>query len=135
MTQPRRQYSIVAPLSTHWRAATCAEAECPAYEHGWRTTVDVSTELGRRQARYIRKESGRSFTESSDMPGMVTFEFEAGQKCFAADQHRVRGERDNIFAVRSDDSVRGSATIHSGPDPWLDDFSTHQEALQRAIEG
>ena len=62
-TDAMKTYSIMAPKSTHFRKATCAEMDCPSYLHGWATIIDERTELGQEQAHYIRKLSGRKFTE------------------------------------------------------------------------
>ena len=35
-----KTYQIYSPISTHYRPATCAEVQCAAYEHGWRTRVE-----------------------------------------------------------------------------------------------
>lgn len=131
--RPQRQYLIAAPRSTHWRPATCAEVDCPQHVHGWRTVVDVSTELGQRQAHYIRRESGRRFTETQTGPTFWQFDFEPGQSCFG--QHSARTEMPHIFAMRPNTLERSTPRIHSGSDAWLDDFATHQESLRRAQEG
>jgi hypothetical protein len=133
-----KSYAISAPLSTHWHPVTCAEAACDAYEHGWQSFIDEAAELGQRQAHFIRRESGRRFTEERNEHGITVFTFEPGQECFASDRHKARNERQEKYLVRGGD-FRGNPTgerrIHSGPDPWLDDFSTHQDRLKRIIEG
>ena len=132
-----KTYQIVAPLSTHWRQATCAEAECAAYLNGWRTKVDEGSELGQSQAYFIRKLSGRGITEERDQDGTTVFTFLPGQRCFAPD-HKVRLEREEIFVVRDGDwrgNPRGtSPRIHSNGRNWVDDFSTHQQRLADAAE-
>lgn len=131
-----KTYQIASPLSTHTRVGTCAEADCPAHQHGWQTSVDESTDLGQKQAHYIRKESGRKFTERRTEVGLTAFAFEAGQTCFAT--HRVSLERPELYVVRGGDfrgNPRGEVFRHSGPDAWVDDFGTHQDQLARAIEG
>jgi hypothetical protein len=30
-----QSYQVLAPHETHWRPATCVEAECAAYTYGW----------------------------------------------------------------------------------------------------
>lgn len=126
-----KTYGIRAPLQTHWRPATCAEVECLAYQRGWRTTVDVRSELGARQAYYIRMHSGRSFEVSEvNELGMVTFTFPAGQKCFQ--EHRVPLERPQIFVVRGGDwrgNPRGEFRRHVRAADWVDDFAEHQDKL------
>src|SRR6476620_8795741 len=81
-----KTYEIRSPLATHYRDATCAEVDCEASAYGWRTTVDVGTELGRKQANYIRLLSARSFTVVENGT-LVSFTFPAGQACFV--EHKV----------------------------------------------
>jgi hypothetical protein len=136
--QAMKTYTISAPLSTHWHPVTCAEADCDAYVHGWRSFIDESAELGQRQAHYIRRESGRRFTEVRNEHGITEFTFEAGQTCFYSADHRARSERPERYIVRGGDwrgNPTGERRVHSGPDPWLDDFQTHQERIRRLREG
>lgn len=127
-----KTYGILAPRSTHWRPSTCAEVECPAWRSGWRTLVQVTTELGAQQAYYIRMHSGRAFTAGDpDADGMVTFVFPPGQQCFA--EHPKRLEREEIYVVRDGDwrgNPRGTApTRHKRAADWVDDFANHQDRL------
>jgi len=136
--QHMKTYVIAAPKATHYRPATCAEAECTAHLHGWRSTADESTELGRQQADYIRSSSGRRFTEHRDDTGLTVFTFEAGQVCFRGDEHTVRIDRPEIFLVRDGDhrgNPRGtSPRIHTTPQAWVDDFGEHQERIAETKE-
>lgn len=133
-----KTYEIRAPLTSHWRVGTCAEDNCAAYERGWRTTVDEGTDLGRGQAYYIRKQSGRKFVETrDDVSGTLTiFEFESGQKCFR--EHQVRLDRTELFIVRDGDfrgNPRGSEALkHARPADWVDDFAEHQATLADRLE-
>ncbi|MGH3680777.1 MAG: hypothetical protein ACRDT2_11090, partial [Natronosporangium sp.] len=95
--QAMKTYQVARPLPTHWRPASCAEVGCPAHAHGWQTTIDVATELGGRQANYIRLHSGRAFT-AAEAGTLVTFTFPPGQTCFR--RHQLPLEREPIFAVR-----------------------------------
>lgn len=124
-----KTYAIAMPIKTHYRDATCAEVECEANLQGWVTTVDVATELGRKQANYIRMASGRAFTPS-EAGTLVRFEFPAGQKCFA--QHRIALDRPQVFSVRDGDwrgNPRGTAPVQRRPEDWVDDFANHQQKL------
>lgn len=127
-----RTYAITAPRQTHWRAATCAEVGCAAHTHGWTTTVDISTELGQGQAYYIRRESGRSYTEETTGPGLVRFTFGPGQRCFRSDTHRVRTGRPEIFVVRGGDwrgNPVGDKRQHTRAEHWVEDFAEHQDRI------
>ncbi len=50
-------YAILAPRSTHYRRATCAEFECPDYVNGFALVADLATDLGQAQATYIRAQT------------------------------------------------------------------------------
>ena len=127
-----RTFQIVAPVSTHWRQATCEQANCPALQRGWTTTVDEQTDLGKQQAHYIRRESGRSFREERREDGLTSFRFSAGQDCFRP--HKIRVDRDEIFIARDGD-WRGNPTQsrrrYERADQWVDDFSAHQDNIAR----
>ena len=130
-----KTYAILQPEETHFRPATCEEAKCGATVNGWKTQVDESTELGQRQAHYIRKVSGRLFYEEHNVEGLTDFLFPAGQQCFA--QHRVSLERPALFMVRGGDwrgNPRGERRQHASPDDWVDDFAEHQDRLRTAFE-
>lgn len=135
--QAYKTFQIVAPIKTHFRKATCAEANCPHYLNGFRTRIDESTELGQRQAYYIRKESGRRFTEERDEVGLTVFTFEAGQRCFSSDDHRVRIEREEIFLTRGGDwrgNPTGERYQHTRSEFWTEEFAEHQQKLADRIE-
>lgn len=128
--QAYKTYQVVAPRSTHFRPATCAEVGCPAHGCGWRTVVDERTDLGQQQAHYIRAMSGRAFTAARDAAGLTTFTFEAGQACFQP--HRVRLDRPEHYLVRGGD-YRGNPTRavrrHVSAADWTEDFAEHQTRL------
>lgn len=131
-----KTYQLLAPVSTHRRPATCAEFGCEAMEYGWRTVVDERTQLGMAQAHYIRKESGRSFTETRTESGLTEFTFGPGQKCFTA--HTVPRERDPLFIVKDGDfrgNPRGTKPRqHVRAADWIEDFAEHQDKIAREIE-
>lgn len=134
-----RTFQIVSPLSTHWRPASCEEFECEQYLRGWKSAIDESTELGQKQAHYIRKMSGRKFTESRDeQPGLTVFTFEAGQTCFSSGQHKVPLGRPEHYLVKGGDwrgNPAGLATRkHAKPEHWVEDFQENQDKLIRQIE-
>lgn len=131
-----KTYEIRAPKSTHFRPASCEEVECQAHARGWRTLVDVNTELGARQAFYIRKTAGRAYSEEAQPGGRVVFTFLAGQKCFR--EHVVPTDRPPLFIVREGD-WRGNPRqieprIHTRPEDWVDEFANHQSALAEQVK-
>jgi hypothetical protein len=129
-----KTYEAIRPRSTHTRAATCREVNCSARDKGWRTRVDLSSDLGKRQARYIRDHSGRAFT-SAVSGVLLTFVFPAGQDCFA--EHRVPLMREPVYRILGGDyrgNPRGVAPIVRRPADWVDDFGSHQIKLKEAHE-
>lgn len=131
-----KTYRISLPTATHWVEVSCEEAECPHYRDGWRTLVDERTDLGQKQAHYIRKESGRGFTEERTPIGGTAFLFRPGQPCFT--KHRVRGERPEIFLVQGGDfrgnPLRIPTVRHKRPEDWVEDFALHQEKVSSILE-
>jgi len=133
-----KTYKIVAPVSTHWVPATCARVGCEAHEHGWVSYIDEGTGLGQRQAHFIRRESGRRFTEDRNDQGITEFTFEPGQECFASGVHQARTGRPERYLVTGGDwrgNPAGDRFEHTSAESWVDDFAIHQEKLRAAIEG
>lgn len=131
-----KTYEVAAPLKTHYRPATCAEVECGSHTRGWQSFIDESTALGQKQAYYIRKQSGRRFTEERLETGITSFTFVPGQTCFGA--HQVALDKPRIFLVRDGDyrgNPRGTRPrVHANGLDWVDDFATHQQAIADAVE-
>lgn len=129
--QAMKTYAIHAPLSTHWRTISCQEAGCLAQHNGFATKVDEATELGQRQAGFIRYRSGKPYRETRE-GGITVFTFPPGVECFV--QHKTRRARPSLFVVRRGDwrGHFGTQTIHTSPDAWKDDFASHQDRLARA---
>jgi hypothetical protein len=115
-----RPYTLHAPRATHTRAASCEESGCLAHRYGWTTAIDEMSELGARQADYIRRRSGRAFAEHRDERGLTTFTFGAGQECFT--EHRVRLERAPLYIIGQTDRV--------GADEWVDRFNSRSEQIE-----
>lgn len=131
----KKTYSIMAPRATHFRKATCSEVDCEAEEFGWVSVIDEGTELGKRQAHYIRKLSGRRFHEEhSELEGRTVFTFEAGQSCFT--EHEVPLGKPELYIVRDGDLQQnlGNVRQHTRPEDWVDDLATHQQKIADAIQ-
>jgi hypothetical protein len=130
-----KTYAIHAPLATHWNTVTCADVDCPHYLTGWDSVIDERTDLGGRQAHYIRRESGRKFTEERQPDGLTRFRFEAGQRCFQ--QHKARNMRDERYVERDGDH-RGNPTgrryVHKRPGEWVESFQANQERVKAIQE-
>ncbi len=132
LTDPRayQTYQWLAPKASHFRPATCEEVECQEYLLGFVVTVDEHTELGQKQAHYIRHDRSRRHEEIRTIDSTLTeFIFEPGQTGFGH-QHQVQ-IRPEIF-VKKDGDFRGNPTgrkqILSQQD-WKDDFGEHLENL------
>lgn len=134
--QAYKTYAIRSPLSTHFRPGTCEEAGCAAHRNGWTTAVDEATELGQKQAHYIRGDRTRRHVESKTQAGLTQFVFEAGQKCFAP--HQVSLQRPENFLVLGGDHrgnpMRVDPYRHSRPEFWVEDFGEHQDRLKNTLE-
>lgn len=124
--QAYQTYAIAQPADTLVRAA-CEQVRCAAWLSGWETVLDEGTEMGRRQAAYVRTKAGRTFRELRNTAGLTVFRFEAHQRCFA--EHQTRPQ---IFAVRDGD-YRGNPTgrhrTHTRPADWVEDFGENQLRL------
>ncbi|KJK44438.1 hypothetical protein UK23_29505 [Lentzea aerocolonigenes] len=130
-----KTYGIQAPLSTHWRVATCQDADCANYRHGWRIHIEriAKRANGELLLRDI-KQSGKRFRTVDLGPGQTFWEFEAGQTCFDGDagRHRVRIGRPELFIVRGGDwrgNPRGEQRTHQSMADWIDDMSEHRDKL------
>lgn len=125
-------HSIVAPLSTHWRRATCEEFNCQAYALGW----SLATAGLPAKDVELAKRSGRKFTVVQDENGVDVLDFEAGQPCFRVSEHRVRVEREELFIRRNGDwrgnpdGARATPLVFSGPDAWHDSLGTTLDACR-----
>lgn len=112
---------------------TCERYGCPRYERGWLTLIDESTELGQRQAAYIRTLSGRRFRERVE-GGLTHFEFYPEQTCF--EEHFMSLEEDPRFLRMGGDyrgDPRGEGVFqHRNMDDWVNDLGDHQDGLRRA---
>lgn len=102
----------------------CEQAGCLAWAHGWASLIDEATDLGRVQAAYIRRASGRTFTERP-AGGLTEFRFESRQRCFA--EHRTRPESYVVWPgdwrARLGEGRRLTAA------GWVEDFGGHQQRV------
>jgi hypothetical protein len=127
-------YRIAIPLRTHWRQATCEEVDCASYLHGWYTQVDEATEIGQRQAYYVRHDRSRRNVEERTPEGLTSFWFPPGQKCFQAANHICQNGRPERYIIQGGD-WRGNPTGRKqelSANSWRDDFGEHQETLSDA---
>lgn len=123
--QAYKTYAAVQPPDVTVVLA-CETVGCGAWRHGWDTTVDETTDLGRRQATYIRQASFRTYRELRTGEGLTVFRFDAGQRCFA--DHRTRPQR---FLTRGGDHQANLGLLreHTRGQDWVEDFAEHQDRL------
>lgn len=129
-------FQVSAPRATHWRKASCEEYGCLAGEHGWSSTIDESTGLGQKQANYIRRNSGRKFTETHNELGLTVFQFASGQDCFA--DHKVRIDKPELYIVKGGDFRGNPLGIkprqHTKAEHWVEEFGENQQRIQDVRE-
>jgi hypothetical protein len=126
-------FQITAPKSTHTRKASCEEVRCLMYANGWRMKIDLGTDLGQKQAYYIKYQSGRSFKKVAVDGTMVTLEFAASQPCFK--EHRVRTDLPEIYRVKGGDNrgnpLKTPTRVHKKPEFWVEEFAENQDRIAR----
>jgi hypothetical protein len=129
-----RTYALDQPLATHYRVASCAEVECPAWAHGWRMGYDLTDPAKVEAANLIRNKSGRAFT--FEVVGtVVTFTFPPGQQCFRV--HRVPLEREPLMVVRGGDwrgNPRRERHVHTSAESFVDEWATDLDKLNTERE-
>lgn len=129
-------FAIEAPKATHWRPASCEEVSCEMAERGWTMKLDLMSELGQRQARYIKHQSGRRYEIVDQRDGLATLRFPGGQECFK--QHQVRTDAPERFLVRGGDqrgNPRGTVTrVHKKPEFWVEEFQENSLRLNQLKE-
>jgi hypothetical protein len=127
-----KTYSMTMPARTHWRPATCEEVLCMAFLNGFATTVDTSTELGRKQYHFITRDRERSPKAEKAGETLVTFTFPPGTPCFARRDHKVALERPAHFLVTGGD-FRGNPTgmrrRHANGAEWAEDCAEHLDRV------
>lgn len=128
-----KTYAVQMPRGSHTRPATCAEVDCEHHLKGWKSTIDVTTDLGATQAKYIRLHSGRSFTTTWASESLIVFHFPPGQRCFG--EHVTWNGRPALFVARDGDwrgNPTGRRLLHANGQDWIDDFGEHQQRLADA---
>jgi len=119
MRRLHRTFGLQRPPDSRYRAESCAAVDCAAYTMGWITAVDETTNLGRRQGRYIRG-SGKAYTARRMRSGLTEFLFDPGQDCW--EQHYIRRE---VFTA--------DQRVHTTGAFWVEDFAEHQDRLAKEI--
>jgi hypothetical protein len=126
-----RTFQIISPPDLTLVIA-CKQAGCSGWRNGWQTIVDETSPLGREQADYIRRLSGRTFREQKTGAERLTvFIFPPYQRCFR--EHRTRPEK---FIAKGGDwrgNPTGEHRVHQSAANWVEDFALHQIRLTEAI--
>jgi hypothetical protein len=134
--QHYQTFQVTSPIATHTRKASCEEVECGAYLRGWKMQIDLQTELGQKQAHYIKHSSGRAYTVDGQQDGLVTLLFKPNQPCFR--EHRVLIDRPEIYRVKGGDfrgnPLRTVTRVHKKPEFWVEEFAENQDRIKTAIE-
>ena len=130
-------FQVTSPISTHTKVVQCGEdLDCEQYKRGWRMKLDLGSDLGQKQAYYIKHHSGRSYKVVDQKDGLVTLEFAANQPCFR--EHRVPIDRPEIYRVKGGDfrgnPLRSPTRVHKKPEFWVEEFAEHQDKIKTAIE-
>lgn len=135
---PSRAYQtfqVKAPKGG-FRTISCAEAECEMAVKGWKMVIDLNTELGQTQARYIKNMSGRKYSVEKQENGVVTLVFAGNQECFT--QHKVRNDLPEVFLVKGGDfrgnPLRTPTRVHKKPEFWVEEFAENQDRIATARE-
>jgi hypothetical protein len=126
-------WQIAAPLSTHWRPATCQEAGCEHHANGWQVRIEGLDE----QNLHLATHCGRRFRRVTVAAGETYLVFEAGQPCFRSGSHRVRLEREERFLVTGGDwrgNPRQERREHASAADWQDEMAGHLDRLHTAYE-
>lgn len=121
-----RTYRIAVPRESGTTIVPCADADCDAYAHGWITTVDRSTDLGKAQYHYLTSSQDRKYLLSEE-GDLAHFRFDPGTRCF-----RTHTEKRGVFLLN--DPSRDGVIRFGTPDNWRDDMGEHLEKIDESIE-
>lgn len=131
-----QSYGLLAPKSTHFRRATCAEVDCPNYVHGWMNVIEDVIDADGLLKDTLRH-CGRKYEEYRE-EGKTTFVFEAGQPCLKASTHTKRIEREPLYVVSGGDfrgdPLKLGRRFHTKPEFWVEDFAEHQIRVKDIVD-
>lgn len=132
-TRAMQTFSIRAPKGG-LVPISCEDVECANYARGWKMVLDLNSELGQKQAYYIKHQSGRAYTVESQVDGLVTLIFAPNQDCF--EQHKVRNDLPEVFSIRGGDfrgnPLKTPTRVHKKPEFWLEEFAENQDRIATA---
>lgn len=120
-----KTFGLRAPLQTHFRPASCEDADCANHRNGFLVRLDVN--LQDQLVADVRRLRPGQFTEWTEN-GIITFQFPPGTRCFQ--KHTRSLEREPLYVVRDKDGGRR----HQNGDNWVDEFATNQIKLIEKIQ-
>lgn len=128
-------FRVANPRATHTRPATCAEVDCQPFLNGFMATCNEATDLGRRQAAYLREH--RRDGRERNGPGGTEFLFPPGSRCLATN-HRVLIDRPPLCLIRPGD-WRGNPAGRSGVrqvgvEEWVERFALNQDKVAERVK-
>lgn len=139
-----RTWQIAAPLATHHRAASCEEAGCDAFLHGFQVELSPHTNDRHKAALEAvvavygkpgQGGPGGRYSHAWGDQGRLTLIFEPGSVCFRAKEHRIRIDRPPLYVVRDGDwrgNPYGTAPQVVESTEWIDRY---QEAIDARNRG
>lgn len=136
--QHMKSYQLLQPFETHYRVATCREAECRSFREGMSVTFDLTSPEHVALANWMRNRSGLRFSYVQTGTS-VQFLVPAGQNgpCLRARlrPHRVPLERDPFMIIRGGD-FRGNPSSYrheeDSPDFFVEQWAEDLDRLKTA---
>jgi hypothetical protein len=134
-----KTYRWAAPLETHWRRAHCEEVDCIDFLKGFIMTIDLTTNLGLKQAHYLIKEDkDRHGTVQRTAMYQIKIHYPPGTPCMKRGEHRAPIGRPPLFVVSGGDwrgNPRGTPTRRfNRAEDWIDEFANHQIGVAEKVK-
>lgn len=114
------KYQLKQRPAPRSRLATCDEVECWAYANGFEIHVDEATELGQRQAHYLRTDTSRTRPAEVRVGAVTVFRYPPGQRCTESRSPAHWVAVDQFFIARG----RGTT-----PELWVEQFGENQQRI------
>jgi hypothetical protein len=121
---PIDHYKLKQRRAPRSRQATCDEVECWGYVNGFELHIDEATELGKRQAHYLRGDRSRTKPVEHRVGTLTVFAYPPGQRCTAPDSPEHWVAVDQFFIARGQ---------HVRPVEWVERFEENQGLIAERI--
>lgn len=121
---PIDHYKLKQRKAPRSRLATCDEVQCWPYVHGFELPIDEATDLGKRQAHYLRADRTRPKPVEQRVGALTTFRYPPGTKCFATESPEHWVAVDQFFIARGQ---------HTSPRLWTEQFEENQGIIADRI--